>query len=1094
MTLRVALHHRTTYRYDRPVTLSPQVIRLRPAPHARTPISGYRLAVEPADHFVNWQQDPQGNWQARVVVPKPTDRFQVRIDLVAEMVTVNPFDFFVEESAKSWPFAYVPELARELRPYLEILPGDLPLTAAWAARARTIAKDCATTVDLLVALNQRLQPEIRYLIRLEPGVQTPEETLAKASGSCRDSAWLLVQGLRRLGIAARFCSGYLIQLVADQKALDGPSGASADFTDLHAWCEAYVPGAGWIGLDPTSGLLAGEGHIPLAATAEPQNAAPISGGFSYEERHPDDQVETAFDVAMEVVRIHEDPRVTKPYTEAQSAAIDALGSQVDARLKVGDVRLTMGGEPTFISIDDYDGEEWNGAALGARKRERANELVRRLRGRFAAGAALHVGQGKWYPGEQLPRWAFTLYWRPDGEPVWRDQALIADERRPLRHDSSHAKAFIEALADGLGIGHHGILPGYEDAWYHLWRERRLPVNVDPLASRIEDPIERARLAKVFRQGLAQVVGYAFPLSCDWGVWRTGRWFLREERLYLHPGDSPMGLRLPLDSLPWSVAGDRVGEPPQDPSIRRSALRPVTVQVQAGPITPPQPGVAASGVVRTALCVEPRDGVLHVFLPPLARIEDWLALVAIVEATAARLDLPVQLEGYTPPHDPRLLSLSVTPDPGVIEVNIHPANTWEELRDRTRILYDEARQARLGTEKFLLDGRHTGTGGGNHITLGGSAPLDSPFLRRPDLLASMVAYWHNHPALSYLFSGLFIGPTSQAPRADEGRTELAHELATALKQVPAADGRPWLADRLFRNLLVDLTGNTHRAEFSIDKLYSPDSPGGRRGLVEMRACEMPPHPDMSLAQQLLIRALVARFWQDPYKIPPVRWGDALHDRWMLPWFVWEDFADVVGDLRTHGLAVDPAWFAPHREFRFPVIGGIAHRGLALELRQALEPWAVLGEEAGAAGTVRHVDSSVERVQLLVSGATDGRHTVTVNGKAIPLHPTGVQGQYVAGVRYRAWQPPTCLHPTIGVHAPLVFDVVDTWNGRAVAGCTYHVAHPGGRSYTTRPVNANEAEARRAARFQPWGFTPGLRQPAAARPDPDCPFTLDLLRES
>ncbi len=1094
MTLRVALHHRTTYHYDRPVTLSPQVIRLRPAPHARTPISGYRLAIEPADHFINWQQDPQGNWQARIIMAKPTDRFQVRVDLVAEMVTINPFDFFVEDSAKTWPFAYAPEVARELRPYLEVLPGDLPLTAAWAARARAGAKDCATTVDLLVALNQRLQTEIKYLIRLEPGVQTPEETLTKVSGSCRDSAWLLVQILRRLGIAARFCSGYLIQLVADQKSLDGPSGTSADFTDLHAWCEAYVPGAGWIGLDPTSGLLAGEGHIPLAATAEPQNAAPISGGFSFEERSPDDQVETSFEVKMEIVRIHEDPRVTKPYTDAQRTAIDALGDQIDARLKAGDVRLTMGGEPTFISIDDYDGEEWNSAALGPRKRERSNELVRRLRDRFAPGAALHVGQGKWYPGEQLPRWAFNLYWRPDGEPVWRDQALIADERRPLRHDSSHAKAFIEALADGLGIGHHGILPGFEDTWYHLWRERRLPVNVDPLASKIEDPIERARLAKVFRQGLQQAVGYAFPLACDWGVWRTGRWFLREERLYLHPGDSPMGLRLPLDSLPWSVASDSVTEPPQDPSVRRTALRPVSLRVQAGPITPPLPGAPASGVVRTALCVEPRDGVLHIFLPPLARIEDWLALVSIVEQTAAKLKVPVQLEGYTPPHDPRVQSLSVTPDPGVIEVNIHPANTWEELRDRTRILYEEARQTRLGTEKFLLDGRHTGTGGGNHITLGSSAPLDSPFLRRPDLLASMIAYWHNHPALSYLFSGLFIGPTSQAPRADEGRTELAHELATALKQVPATDGRPWLADRLFRNLLVDMTGNTHRAEFSIDKLYSPDSPGGRRGLVEMRACEMPPHPDMSLAQQLLIRALVARFWKDPYKVAPVRWGDALHDRWMLPWFVGEDFADVINDLRSHDLALDPAWFAPHREFRFPVIGSIVHRGLVLEVRQALEPWAVLGEEGGASGTVRHVDSSVERVQVLVSGATDGRHTVTVNGKAIPLHPTGVQGQYVAGVRYRAWQPPSCLHPTIGVHAPLVFDVVDLWNGRAVAGCTYHVAHPGGRGYDTRPVNSNEAEARRWSRFQPWGFTPGPRQHVPARPDADCPFTLDLLRES
>ncbi len=1089
MTIRVALHHRTSYRYDRRVTMSPQVIRLRPAPHARTPIDAYSLKVTPAKHFLNWQQDPQGNWQARVVFSEPTDEFSVEVDLVAQMTVINPFDFFVEESAEHFPFIYAPELARELRPYLESLP-ECPTVDAWVA---AVPPDRLRSIDLLVRLNHLLSQQIRYVIRLEPGVQAPDETLVKASGSCRDSAWLLVQVLRRLGIAARFCSGYLVQLTADQKALDGPSGTEKDFTDLHAWCEAYLPGAGWIGLDPTSGLLAGEGHIPLAATADPQTAAPITGSFAYEQADEDDECESEFGFAMTVTRIHEDPRVTKPYTAEQWAAIDALGEAVDERLRADDVRLTMGGEPTFVSIDDYDGVEWNTAALGERKRERANELVRRLRTRFAPGAFLHMGQGKWYPGEQLPRWAFTAYWRADGQPAWQDPALIADERKPARHDESHAKAFAEALAGRLGVPDSSILPGFEDAWYHLWRERRLPANVDPFDSRLEDPIERERLARVFRQGLQRVVGYAFPLTCDWGVWRTGTWFLRDERMYLLPGDSPMGFRLPLDALPWSAPGDRVQQQPEDPSIPRKPLQPRPIRVQVAGEERPKPGQSAAGIVRTALCVEPRGGVLHVFLPPLATADDYLALVAAVEDTARWLHMPVQLEGYTPPSDPRLVSLSVTPDPGVIEVNIHPQSSWSGMRSVTRQLYDEARLARLGTEKFEVDGRHTGTGGGNHITLGGATTLDSPFLRRPDLLASMVAYWHNHPSLSYLFSGLFIGATSQAPRADEARTENAYELQTALDLVKAGPAKaPWMTDRIMRHLLTDLTGNTHRAEFSIDKLYSPDSASGRKGLLEMRACEMPPHADMSLAQQLLVRALIARFWREPYRAPLADWGTQLHDRWMLPWFVWDDFTDVCSELRDRGLPVDDRWFAPHREFRFPVCGVMQNRGLELELRTALEPWPVLGEEAGAGGTARYVDSSVERLQVLLRGATGKRHIVTVGGRPLPLHPTGTEGEFVAGVRYRAWQPPSCLHPTIGVHTPLVFDVVDAWNARSVAGCTYHVVHPGGRSYDTRPVNAFEAEGRRVARFERLGLSPGVRAIQLPQPDRDCPYTLDLRR--
>ncbi|UVM22459.1 DUF2126 domain-containing protein [Pseudomonas wadenswilerensis] len=1093
MSIHVALHHVTEYRYDRAVELGPQIVRLRPAAHSRTRILSYALKVQPGGHFINWQQDPQGNYLARLVFPEKTDSLRVEVDLVAEMAVFNPFDFFLEPYAEQMPFSYGRDERHELLPYLE----QLPLTPKFATYLDSIERTPQASVDFLVALNQRLSEDISYLIRLEPGVQTPEQTLELGSGSCRDSAWLLVQLLRHLGLAARFVSGYLIQLTADIKSLDGPAGTEEDFTDLHAWCEVYLPGAGWIGLDATSGLFAGEGHIPLACSPDPTSAAPISGLV--------EPCECTFEHEMSVERLWESPRVTLPYSDEQWQAIVALGRQVDSDLKAADVRLTMGGEPTFVAIDDPDGAEWNTAALGANKRRLAGELFQRLYKHYAPSALVHFGQGKWYPGEQLPRWSLNCFWRRDGVPLWSNPALIADEQEDLGADSDLAGRFLASVAERLKLPPRYVFAAYEDQLYYLWREGGLPSNVRVDDARLDDEMERARLRKVFSQGLDKVIGQVLPLarSADEERWQSGRWYLRDEHCRLVPGDSPLGYRLPLAAQPWVKAAEYPYVHPTDPNqvlgdlpagdalARASAGHAVDEKER----TAPEIDASADWLTRTALCAEPREGRLYLFMPPLSRLEDYLELVTAIEATAAELHCPVILEGYEPPADPRLANFKVTPDPGVIEVNVQPSASWDELVERTEFLYEQARLSRLSSEKFMIDGRHTGTGGGNHFVLGGATPADSPFLRRPDLLRSLISYWHNHPSLSYLFSGLFIGPTSQAPRVDEARNDALYELEIAFAQMPdvGEDCPPWLVDRLLRNLLIDVTGNTHRAEFCIDKLYSPDGPAGRLGLLELRAFEMPPHARMSLVQQLLLRALVARFWREPYAPKRLaRWGTELHDRFMLPHFIEQDFADVLVELNAAGYPLRAEWFAAHLEFRFPKVGDYAVNGIELELRQALEPWHVLGEEGSGGAAVRYVDSSLERLQVKVSGMPPERYQLTCNGRALPLQPTGRVGEFVAAVRYRAWQPANCLQPTIAVHAPLVFDLLDTWMGRSLGGCQYHVAHPGGRNYQTLPVNANEAQSRRQARFFRLGHSPGVVDVPVLQVNPELPFTLDLRR--
>jgi uncharacterized protein (DUF2126 family)/transglutaminase-like putative cysteine protease len=1095
MAIRVAINHKTAYQYDRFVSLSPHIFRLRPAVHSRTHIEAYSFKITPKDHFINWQQDPFGNYQARVVFPEKTKELKIEVEVIANMIVINPFDFFVEEYAEKFPFSYKEQLKGELIPYLEIKENG-PLLNKWVAE---IDKSQKNINDFLVYINQKLNRDIKYNIRMEVGVQTCEETLQLALGSCRDSAWLLVQIFRKIGLAARFVSGYLVQLTADIKSLDGPSGPENDFTDLHAWTEVYIPGAGWIGLDPTSGLFAGEGHIPLACTPDYASAAPVVGAS--------DPCETIFSFSNTVTRIHEDPRVTKPYSEEQWAAIHATGFKIDEDLEKGNLRMTMGGEPTFVSIDDMESAQWNTAADGLEKRVKAQDLIFRLRSKFGPDGMIHFGQGKWYPGEPLPRWQYGLFWRKDHYPIWKNIRLIADEKNEKKSGWADSERFAKELAKHLAVSADNVSAAYEDIFYFLWTEGKLPLNIDPLKANLKASVERRTLAQLLDSGLGNPAGYTLPLKWNYdnSKWQSCKWLLNRSNLFLIPGNSPIGLRLPLESLP-AVAKD---DEPQ--KVERSLFEELPVLANFHETITSRYGLVYEHpviaqkikyqrnvgdekdkkkikeeevkplyevpVIKTALCVESRDGIIYVFLPPMDYLEHYLDLVASIEATAEKLNLPVRIEGYEPPRDYRMERLVVSPDPGVIEVNIHPSSSWKELNYNLDTLYEQAFLSRLGTEKFMLDGRHTGTGGGNHITIGGAKPADSPLLRRPDLLRSLVTYWQHHPGLSYLFSSAFIGPTSQAPRIDEGRDEKLYEMEIAFSQIPDSGFVPfYLVDRIFRHLLTDITGNTHRSEFCIDKLYSPDSSSGRLGILEFRAFDMPPHKQMSLLQMLLIRGLIAKFWNKPYKHDLVRWGTELHDKFMLPHYVHQDIQDVVNDLNEAGYPFQMSWFEPFFEFRFPHYGTVKIAGIEMEIRMGIEPWHVLGEEISSTGTARYVDSSLERVQVKLKGLNSARYVLLCNGNRVPLVETGIQEEYVCGIRYRAWQPPSALHPTIGVDTPLSFDIVDTWNNRSIGGCTYFVAHPGGRHYDSFPINAYEAESRRVSRFGDTSHTQDVIRPA------------------
>ena len=1033
MGKQVAVHHTTRYRYERPVSLGPQVIQLRPAPHCRTPILSYSLEVTPLDRVLSWMFDPLANQVARVLFPSQVAEFVVDVKLVAELQPVNPFGFVVEPASERLPFTYADELARDLEPYLRREETGYLMRRL----LESLEYEGESTVGFLVDLNARLQREIRYTTRFEHGVQSCEETLELRSGSCRDTSWLLVELCRQIGLAARFVSGYLVQLSDESD----PTSPKTDSADLHAWAEVYLPGAGWIGMDPTSGLLTAEGHIPLACSTTASGAAPISGTV--------EAADVEFEYTISVLRLDQEPKLSRPFSDGEWEKIRAVANDVDRELKQQDVRLTMGGEPTFVGMDEPEAPQWNIAALGDEKRRVGLKLIESMRARMAPGALLHLGQGKWYPGEPLPRWAFHCLSRKDGVPVWEDVELFALLEQNYGYKQKDALTFLRALSQRLAVTADNILPAFEPSG--------------------ED-------AEV-----GECSGYVLPLRRRQPegklAWSSQLWFDRPARFELSAGDSPIGFRIPVAAMPF-VAPDTLtydceieanGEVSQRAKLPQHLARRPELFKQA-PAADQLPAVNADSdsapeLIRPSLCVQVRDGRIYVFLPYVPVLADFLDMVAAVEDTARFLGTPVWVEGYAAPSDSRMHCFSLTPDPGVLEVNLPPTSEWDELEALNALLAEEAAQHRLIAGKFEYDGTHLATGGGSHITVGGPSVADSPILRRPDVLRSMVTFWQNHPSLSYLFSGMYVGPTSQYPRVDEARVDALYELEVAFAHLPEKDCPPEIVDGLFRNLLVDVTGNSHRAEFCIDKLYPPQGQGQRWGLLELRAFEMAPHYRMDLLQTLLVRALVCKFWKQPFAADLVRWGSALHDRFMLPHFVEKDFYEVLGHLRRSGFSFQDKWFAAQLEFRFPKIGVMSADGVTMELRQALEPWNVLAEETTGSGTGRSVDSSLQRMQVKVSGLAsgEGRYLVTCNGRRVPLQPTGRPGEFIAGIRYRARRLFATLHPTVPVHTPLVFDLIDRRTGRSAGRCAYYSTKPDGGLYSGRPTNAEQARDRRAERF-------------------------------
>ena len=1027
MTTRVSITHRIEDRFERAVRVPTQWLRLRPAPQTQAHVSAYSLVVHAEPFFLNWLRDPFENHLARLDLPEPITSLGFELEMIATLEPVNPFDFLMEPYAAEQPFDYPEQLHKELEPYLFVPPELGPRTRAFLDAVKAERKPSAT-VECLDALNQRVNTACKWQPTDAPGVSDLEQGLTRGVATSWDLAWLLTLSLRQLGLAARMVGGYRIYLAEDAD--------TQDFVGLHAWSEVYIPGSGWIGLDPTMGLFTSETYIPLAAAPDPKRVLPGVGLRSAGAKHTE---------TLQIRRLT--PRADSwPYTDTQWSDIQALGYLVEQDLAAQALSVKLGASLSFVSGVHANEPEWNISALGPTKWHAAEGLLDRLQQRLAPGGVPQLGQGQWFAGDQLPRWQLSCYFRADGRPAWKNPQRLG-WGKDSDYGLSQARDLAAFVARALGIASVHVLPAHEDALHDLARNGSTGLQREqPSAAELRDPDQRRALADRLSRSERQPTGYVLPLRWDHQAerWTSGAWPFRRERLYLLPGGSPLGYRLPLESLALDAETALESQLERDPfapldawgdyhetmAARLQSARTEDAAFAPGLRTP-----------RTALSVEARDGKLYVFVPPVSDAGHYLQLVAAVEIAAEALDVAVILEGYEPPEDARLRRFSLEPDAAVLRLQLPAAQSWSEQLSLLHAAYADAAWAGLRPERIMADGRRMPSGGGGPISVSGGSAPDSPFLTHPDTLRGLIAYFQRHPSLSRFFVGHNLGGSSASPRPDEGRDEALYELAIGLSRLPRGQSAaPWQTDRALRHLLTDPAGDMKRAELRIDQLFSPERASRRLGKVVIHAFETAPEPRMAALQLLLIQALIGRFARHPDSGELVRWGSALSDRFLLPRMLWEDLREVIADLNAAGYPFQLQWFQPLLELRFQALGSLALGELTLQLHTALEPWPVLAEEVTGGGVARFIDTANERVQVWLKGVTPGRHVLVCNGERVPLQHVGDFGEYVAGVRYKVVNPTSTLHPTVWPVNALVFDVLDAWSGRVLGGCTYYPGRP------------------------------------------------------
>ncbi len=1037
MTMRVALNHHIGYVFDCQIDPTTLWLRLRPAPHTDALVEAYSLKVHAAQPWLTWVRDPFENHLGRLDLPEPFVRIGFDVDVIVDLDRVNPFDFFVEPSANDFPFEYSDQLRKELMPYLHRERCG-PIFADWLAE---LDRSPRYLVEFLTQMKDHVCEKLGWQSPMDAKPIDLDAVIGQGGGSASELAWVLTQSLRAVGLAARITSGYLISLTTDDNG-DVSEDESADNACMHAWSEVFVPGAGWIGLDPSLGTFTAENHVPLASAPDPFRTVPLVG--------IDEQHVASYQNDIRLRRL-KPTEPGKPISETHWRDIMACGRYLDDKLSGEQIGLCTSAEVNFVSAVNSAAPEWTNQTLGTDKLRAAYALLNRLRTRWAPGGTVHVCQGEHIQGELSARWQLSCCYRSDAQPLWRNGELLAScQNLPGCATSGDARQLAEMLAAKLGLDTQFVIPAHEDPLHQLTINPTL-LRDAPRGDELVDPLQRQQLANRLSTPQADPAGYVLPLRWDFRTesWTSGVWKFRRDGLHLLPGDFALGFRLPLQSLakhatePDDIAIEPslFEEKPRLPEVYGEVFaRQIEIDRSREEIEIADRG-GNGRAPRTAICVEPRDGVLHVFLPPIHYAEHYVGLIAAIESAVETLGLAVVLEGYPPPQDPRLKRFVLEPDNGLLRLFLPAVSSWQEQSELYETAYAQADQVGLDCEH---GGRRDDTSlrpnSYTTLTLGGPTPAESPFLNRPQILRSLIAYWQNHPSLSYFFSGTLIGPSGNAPRPDEGRDDALYELGIALERFPHDSKLPWVPDRLLRHLLADASGNMHRAEIRVDQLYAPERQSRRLGQIMLRSFDMPPHPRLASLQALLVRALIAHFSRQPYTKPPVAWQSALHDRFLLPQVLWDDLGTIIGDLGESELPLQHEWFAPLLEINYPKLGSVQIGDITLELRRAHEPWPLLAEEVSAGSMARFIDVANERIQVRVIGMPPDRYVLVCNHELVPLHRSTVQGEYVAGVRYKVCQPPSTLHPTVAPTTALVFDLIDTWTGRAIGGCTYYPAPP------------------------------------------------------